>query len=337
MRRAVLLLSILGGCEAGRLVIGDDPTQDDVAGVDTEVADTVVVDDSEPIDPGPDTDVAHTDDTPAVDACAPEDGVVPDLTQRGGLGVATSTGKTDVPGDCTVSWTRFVPKSGPAHSTAVLLSHGFQRAPAQVEGWARHLASHGFEVITPALCHSTIWDTDHAKDAGELVSLAEQLLGGRDVIFVGHSAGGLSSTIAGADSPQAVGVFGLDLVDVDDLAKKAAPRVGGPVWGLVGKPYTCNSDGNGRPIYGKAVDGRFLAITDASHCDFEDATDWVCTSTCEGPTFQSRVSDASQRATVRVLLTSFVMSLAGSEPDAIAYWTDGCAQREQLRSLGLVR
>jgi len=154
----------------------------------------------------------------------------------------------------------------------VVLAHGFARTSANMEGWAEALAAEGLTVVTPDLCHATMWDTDHVQNGRDLADLAATL-GHDEVVYAGHSAGGLAALLAADQDPSAVGWFGLDPVDSEGLG--AAVRLSVPATALVGEPSECNASASGADL-----DGEIKHISGADHCDFESPTDWMCTTFC---------------------------------------------------------
>lgn len=260
-------------------------------------------------------DTQDTQDTndPEVDYSKPGD----DRVSTRGATVQTS---------CAMGITFYEPET--AGDTVVILSHGFARAPDNMVGWAEHLASHGLTVVTPTLCHASIWDADHAQNGADLADLSGQL-GFANTVYVGHSAGGLASVLAAEVDPSAVGVIGLDLTDADDLAKNA--NLGSlPAYGLLGEPSQCNSEGNGETIYPEPF--RFR-VTEADHCDFESPTDWVCELGCPGTNDQ--FTNEEIQAAITGLLTSAAVDLAGTG-SAEAWWSQGGTFHDELASQGLI-
>jgi hypothetical protein len=66
----------------------------------------------------------------------------------------------------------------------VILTHGWMRNNDQMVGWARHLASWGFEVVAPNLCHATVFDTDHEANARDLTALVQDRLQADPVVLI---------------------------------------------------------------------------------------------------------------------------------------------------------
>jgi dienelactone hydrolase len=255
-----------------------------------------------------------------------------DYRRDGSERVSSRSQTYSVSGSCNMAAEIYSPSSpvGPR----VILSHGFSRAASNVSGWAESMASWGLEVVTPSLCHAWAFDSDHEANAEELVSL-NAALGGGDVIYVGHSAGGLASVLAAAQDSDAVGVVLMDPVDYDSLGSRAAPSISVPVLGMVGEASSCNSSSNGADMIRGAGDSVGLHLTEADHCDFEDPTDWMCTMICAGS--NNQFSDEEILDSVRGLLVSGVVWAAGIDNSAKAnWWMSGGEFYEELRGAGAV-
>ena len=258
----------------------------------------------------------------------------PDYGTAGGRSVTTSTGSASLGGGCTMQYTTYSPSSG-SLGVRVMLAHGFVRSPANMVDWAQLLASHGFEVVTPALCHSSFLDTDHVQNGADMVAL-NAALGGGDVIYAGQSAGGLSAFLAGIDDAQALGVVGLDATDdFFGAGASAASRLGVPAFGIVGEAGTCNSNGNFVSVFQTAPDSTILRVMESEHCDYESPTDWGCTAVCSvaNPTF----SDAELRYAIGGLMTSAAVSLAGDPAAEADWWASGGAYFDEMSTAGMVQ
>lgn len=330
--RVLSLLLVITACEGGVLQIGDEPedtnpsdttdttdTVEDTEPTDTEPADT------DPDDTEPDTE---TEDTEPVEPLG-------DLTAAGPEAVRSSSGSYDASNGCTLRYTKFEPRNTAAYEAVVILSHGFERGPEQMRGWARHLASWGYAVYTPTLCHTSFLDADHAANGRELARFANQELR-VPVIYAGHSAGGLASVLAAREDTDALGVLGLDLTDSDNLGRNAAASLNMPVYGLVGDRGFCNSNNNGLAVYERAPAGVVWRIADATHCDFESPTDSGCTNTCgiqfPGPDF----TDVQQQTAIAGLLAGFVLGVSGEDARGFDYWTAGRPEHTRLASGGVL-
>ena len=328
-----LSLVVLWSCEAGTLTIDEPVTPDDPASTDTSAGDTVDGPGSADTTPVDTTDTVSTDDT---DAPPPVVSPLGDLREDGPETPVSSDGRF-VTSDCTMTFRRFRPTGGSPYPVGVVLTHGFMRSKDQMRGWARHLASWGFDVYTPDLCHATIVDADHAQNGRDLAEFANTHLVGRPVLYLGHSAGGLASVLAATNDPDALAVLGLDLVDSSDEGLRAAPRLTMPVYDLVGDPsWSCNSNGNGVAVANAAPDHAVVRVTDAVHCDFESPTDAGCTTLCSwqfpGPAF----NDQQQSRAISAMMTGFVLGMSGVDPRGLDYWTQGTAAWNTLARNGLI-
>ena len=214
----------------------------------------------------------------------------------------------------------------------LVLAHGFMRGTDQMVGWAEHIASWGVEVVSPSLCHASIAGTDHPQNGADLVTWNE-VLGGGDVIYAGHSAGGLAALLAASEDENAIGLIGLDLTDADSIGQSSAPSVDVPTYALAGIPSSCNNSGNGVNTIRAVADSTMIRVTDADHCDFENETDWLCTSFCNNTS--SSFSDSQIRDSVLGLFTAATMGLSESDPDATdVWWRPGGSFYEELSAQG---
>ena len=199
----------------------------------------------------------------------------------------------------------------------IVLGHGFARSADQVTGWAEHLASWGFIVAAPQLCHSSLWDTDHELNGEDMLVIAD-VLGAGEVIYAGHSAGGLSALIAGALDVRTVGVVGLDATDADGVGLGYAPLLSAPALGLLGEPSDCNADCNGSELYETVSDSVAVRVTDADHCDYESDTDWMCTTFCTNSA--ATFSDDEIQTTIRGLMTAAAFEITDGQS---GWWLSG--------------
>ncbi len=84
-----------------------------------------------------------------------------------------------------------------------------------------------------------------------------------------------------------------------------------------------------------AADSVGLDIADADHCDFEDPTDWLCTTFCPGG--GTGFSDEEILETVRGLLVSGAVWAAGIDAGAKGHWwVPGGTYYEELRGRGAI-
>lgn len=167
-----------------------------------------------------------------------------------------------------------------AHRPWVVLAHGFLRDQRRMRGLAMALAEAGFPVATLNGRQDSLLSGGHVAHSRDMVKLARALDAER-VIYAGFSAGGLAALLAARQDHKAEGVLTLDLVDSQGLGRRAANGLGAPLLALVGAPSNCNADNNAAPIYEIAPLARVTPIPQASHCDFESPSDWLCRLVCE--------------------------------------------------------
>jgi dienelactone hydrolase len=265
-------------------------------------------------------DTGEVEETPPVD-----------YSETGPYTPARSTTSVDADG-CDMDVVIYAP-SEETGAPLVVIGHGFQRAPENVEGWAEHLASWGFTAAVPTLCHSSIWDSDLAANGEEMVALAAAL-DPAPAIYMGQSAGGASAAVAASVDPAALGAVGLDATDAGDEAADAARGAAAPIIGLLGESSYCNSYNNGEAIYSSAPDGLALRVTDADHCDFENETDWLCTTFCQN--YGASISDGEIQQTVLGLMTAAAVTLAGIDDGVAHWWTPGGVFYEELAGEGYI-
>lgn len=183
------------------------------------------------------------------------------------------------------------PAAGPARGAAIL-SHGFTRSRRTLAGHAQALADAGVLALTPDL-PCTFDFRCNARALAALVGLLRTsgAFGAPvdGVMLVGFSAGGLSSLLA-ADTTGVVGFVGLDPFDrtmpgeTDRLGLAAASRLRVEALLLRAPPSRCNAEAVAAP-WGSVLPAlwRDELIADASHCDFESPTDWMCRLACGDP------------------------------------------------------
>jgi dienelactone hydrolase len=203
------------------------------------------------------------------------------------------------------------PAVGPLRGAAIL-SHGFTRTRQTLAGHAQALADAGVLALTPDLPCTF----DFRCNARALAALVGSLRAGgvfggpvERVMLVGFSAGGLSSLLA-ADTPGVVGYVGLDPFDramsgeTERLGLTEARRLRTEALLLRAPPSRCNAEAVAAP-WGAALPvlWRDELIADASHCDFESPTDWMCRLACgeADPARQQRVRQGLLDAAARWL------------------------------------
>jgi len=245
-----------------------------------------------------------------------------DFIYRGAHDVSTETSVLSVT-DCNMDFTVYSPNI--ENPSIVILGHGFARGPGTMTGWADHLASWGVKVLLPTLCHYNILaGVDHEKNGLNMVELG-QAYGATEVIYAGHSAGGLAAIIAGSLDNNNLGILGLDTTDtegipgVDDfIGQLYASGVTSTAFSVRGEPSSCNSEGNGLDLFEMMPNSYKAKVGEADHCDFEYPTNFGCEINCENS--QASVSDVEIRSLVVTFGTSAILSLAGVSEDGWIIW-----------------
>ena len=209
----------------------------------------------------------------------------------------------------------------------LVLGHGFARGADTVVGWAEHFASWGVEVLVPTLCHYNVFaGVDHEMNAQNMKELSD-LHGSGEVVYAGHSAGGLAALIAASQDPKAIGMLGLDTTDTegvpsvpDFIGQGYAGSVTVPSFLIIGEPSSCNSGNNGLELF-KMIDGyQAMRITSADHCDFENPTDFVCELSCESASATFQASEI--RPAVITLATAALMTITELSVDGPLIWSE---------------
>jgi dienelactone hydrolase len=192
----------------------------------------------------------------------------------------------------------YLPSALPPRGLAVI-AHGFTRSRGRHGTLAARLAEEGFAVAVPDLPH---W-VQHGANADAIVALvkaveAEHGLDARPVVLIGTSAGGLASLLASDRVPRLALWIGLDPVDTLGISAEVARNLRAPALVLRAPSGACNVGGSARRIAGWLPKGRAERIDGASHCDFEDTTNWRCESVCgpADPARQALIVDATVRA-----------------------------------------
>jgi pimeloyl-ACP methyl ester carboxylesterase len=180
-----------------------------------------------------------------------------------------------------------------------IIAHGFTRSRDRHGVLAARLAGEGFAVAVPDLPH---WLRPEAN-ADAIVALVKQVgaehgLETRPVVLIGTSAGGLASLLAAERVPRLALWIGLDPVDTFGLAHDAARGLHAPALVLRAPASPCNVGGSARRIAELLPNRRTERIDGASHCDFEDKTNWRCESVCgpADPARQAQIVDEAVRA-----------------------------------------
>ena len=229
---------------------------------------------------------------------------------------------------------------GISNPPVVVLGHGFARGSSVMTGWAEHLSSWGVEVLLPTLCHYNVFTgVDHEMNGQNMKELAS-LRGALEVIYVGHSAGGLAAIIAASQDDNAIGVLGLDTTDTQDvpgvadfIGRDYAGGVMAPAFSLRGEPSSCNSNNNGLDLFRMMGDYKAVKINSADHCDFENPTDFICELNCESES--TEFADEEISSVIITLSTAAVMSISGMSEYGTSVWsTEGL---EEWLDLGIIQ
>lgn len=163
-----------------------------------------------------------------------------------------------------------------------VVAHGFTRSRTRHGVLASRLAEAGFLVAVPDLPH---W-ARHGANADAIVALVDAIaatrgLGALPVVLVGTSAGGLATPLASDRVPRLALWIGLAPVDTFGEAAEAVRSLRAPAVVLHAPSGACNAAGSARRIAASLPGGHVeRRIDGASHCDFEDTTNWRCEWIC---------------------------------------------------------
>ena len=249
-----------------------------------------------------------------------------DFSVTGPYSVSSLLRTTSVTNCSNISFLVYTPVTA-VEPPLVVLGHGFARNVDVMTGWAEHFASWGVEVILPTLCHYNIWNgVDHPMNAKNMQELADHH-GATEVVYAGHSAGGLAALIAASTDVNALGVLGLDTTDTENtfgvadfLGQTYAANVTSTSFFIRGEPSNCNSNNNGLTLFRMTPVYRIVKVTDADHCDFENPTDFLCEVSCANN--QPLFTDEDIKTTITALSTAAIMSLTGLSEDGAKTWTE---------------
>jgi dienelactone hydrolase len=236
------------------------------------------------------------------EALAPADDAITVLRSR----VASVSG-------CDNHYTVYRMKSA-APTPLVMIVPGFMRDQDRMRGWAQAFAQRGFVAATMDFCRPTAFDGRHADNARDMIA-AREAQGAGEVVYVGHSAGGLAALLAAIEDRAARGMVLLDPVDFAGLGRDAASRTRVPGIALLAAPGTCNLRNNMQRALERMPTVATTPIEIATHCDFEWPPDGLCRAVCDygGPEREQRIA-AEQR--IRDLAIGFVEALRNARPSA---------------------
>lgn len=177
----------------------------------------------------------------------------------------------------------------------LVLGHGFARSRAQHVNNAVFLASHGYVVVTvnfpnPLAPDFDAWaaqisaalDWMEAQNSDPISSLFGQIDTDRFGVL-GHSAGGMAAWVAASQDSRIKATMPLDPVPGGgaDLTALGAAVTNPSGW--TGAPASsCNANASYNQFYPlvQASHKAQYIVTDATHCDFEDPTNVLCTLVC---------------------------------------------------------
>jgi len=249
-----------------------------------------------------------------------------DYAVEGTYTVTSDTGSASI-SSCSsgMEYSVFTP-TGVNNPPVMILGHGFARAGSNMYGLAEHYASWGVEVIVPNLCHSSFLDANHEQNGLDMVELAQQY-GATNVIYAGQSAGGLAALVAASQDSNTLGVIGLDATDTEDtIGLTYATAVQVPTYALLGEPSMCNSDNNGLSMFELVSNVNIMRVTSSDHCDYENPTDWMCTTFCLNQS--TSFDDVEIAPAIMFLSTAAMLKIVGTntspnawEAEAINDWT----------------
>jgi len=327
-----LCLTLLTACEVGISTPPPNPSDHDEAWLDPVEEDTAqtITDTSEDA-PSSDTESDYEDTGEELEPLT-------DFLQTGPYSVSAESRTASVTNCSNMSYSVYSP-SGVTNPTIVVLGHGFARGADVMAGWAEHLSSWGVEILLPTLCHYNVFTgVDHEMNGQNMKELAA-LHNATDVVYAGHSAGGLAAIIAASQDVNAIGVVGLDTTDTEDvpgvedyIGLSYASSVRCPAYALIGEPSTCNSNNNGLGLFRMMPDYNAVKITSADHCDFENPTNFVCELSCTNSTVVFGDEEISEA--IITLGTAAIISLTGISEDGERIWSEE-GLREWIES-GLV-
>ncbi|MBX3225112.1 MAG: hypothetical protein KF795_31635 [Labilithrix sp.] len=186
----------------------------------------------------------------------------------------------------------------------IVASHGFSASGDNQIGWATHFASWGFVVAVPSF--ASPFSPNHQANAKVIADLVKELTGPAAATFSvapgrygleGHSAGGLSTTLAAATlAPSAIVLF--DPVDANDAGKAAYANVCTRVLDIFAGPSSCNNNAGWRAFATTTkseVVG--LDVVGSTHCDGENAPRSLCGGFCGGAANATRQTSYAHYAT----------------------------------------
>lgn len=203
----------------------------------------------------------------------------------------------------------------------LVLGHGFARARAQHVNNGAFLASHGYIVVTVDFPNPFSPDFDAwagqisaaldwltAQNADSASRFYQQIAVDR-LGALGHSAGGMATWVAAGQDSRIKATMPLDPVPANgaDLPALGAGLVAPSGW--TGAPgSSCNASASYNQLYPltAASHKAQYIVSNATHCDFEDPSNFLCTLTCGG------TSDARRQVWRRYTVAWFKYYLDGN-------------------------
>lgn len=198
---------------------------------------------------------------------------------------------------CKFGYRVFEPHQAISPST-VILGHGFLRNQDRMVKLSQAMANAGIRTITLDFCGMRPWNGNHQANASDMHKLATKLGRTDDIVYGGFSAGALAAVLAADQKTRAVLI--LDFVDQNNLGANALQSLQIPVIGLHGPPSSCNADGSGRATIAQHLknrdrpDSEYALVDNASHCEFESPTNWLCQTACGDDDSTSDNNDTRQ-------------------------------------------
>lgn len=223
-------------------------------------------------------------------------GVAAEPSAAASAGPQITTERSSLPSvsGCTNHYTLYQPEGADA-GPLVLIVPGFMRDQDRMRGWGDAIARRGLLAVTMDFCQPTAFDGKHAENARDMIALRDHL-GAAAAIYVGHSAGGLAALLAATQDPAARAMVLLDPVDFARLGRAAAGRNRVPGLALLAEPGVCNLRSNMRGALARMAQVQTIAVTEATHCDFEWPPDALCRAMCDlgGPGRDKRIASERQ-------------------------------------------
>ncbi len=234
---------------------------------------------------------------------------------------------------CELSYELYEPHNAPP-TPLIVLAHGFLESSEQMATWAAHYASWGMRVATPTQCLSLL-DLDYWANAADLVELADAEAGGA-VIYVGHSAGGLSGFMSASLDPHTVAYLGFDPSEMGTTLQDLTPSMNFPLYSLMAEVHLCNNFDAAIPVFENAPDGRAFRVTEAGHCDFEIPVGLPCAMACTFGETNLQFSDDEIHDTIRGTSTAFLIWQTGLDPSGYDWWYAGGHYYDALVASGAI-